>query len=215
MSDPDAPQLTRIQQKNREIILDGALQVFALHGFRGATIDQIAEAAGLSKPNVLYYFASKDEIHRTLLTALLDLWLAPLRALNPAGAALDEVLGYVHAKLDLSRDFPRESRLFANEILRGAPHLEEILGGQLRDLVDEATATLRGWIAAGQLAPVDPHHLIFSIWALTQHYADFEAQLRAVLGPGHDPYAEARPFLDNLYRRMLAVPPLGEAPALG
>ena len=205
MSDDEAPRLTRIQQKNREIILDGALDAFSTHGFRGATIDQIAEAAGLSKPNVLYYFASKDDIYSTLLTALLDLWLAPMRGLDPAGEPLDEILAYVRAKLDLSRDYPRESRLFANEVLQGAPHLSQILGGQLREMVDETVATIRSWIEAGRLAPVDPHHLIFSIWALTQHYADFEVQVRAVLGEGHDPYAEAEAFLDNLYRRMLTV----------
>ncbi|MDO5613720.1 MAG: TetR family transcriptional regulator C-terminal domain-containing protein [Paracoccus sp. (in: a-proteobacteria)] len=205
MTDQDRPRLTRIQQKNRDLILRGALEAFSAHGFRGATIDQIAESAGLSKPNVLYYFSSKDEIYRSLLTTLLDTWLAPLRSLNPLGDPLTEVLAYVRAKLDLSRDYPRESRLFANEILQGAPHLTELLGGELRELVDDAVATLSGWIEQGRLAPVDPHHLIFSIWALTQHYADFEVQVRAVLGPGHDPYAEAGPFLDNLYRQMLTV----------
>lgn len=201
---PARAPLTRIQQKNRDIILDGALNVFSAQGFRGTTIDQIAEAAGLSKPNVLYYFASKNDIYRTLLTALLDLWLAPLRDLNPEGEPLDEVLGYVRAKLDLSRDYPRESRLFANEMLQGAPVLSEILGGRLREITDAAVRTLGTWMAQGRLRRVDPHHLVFSIWAMTQHYADFEVQVRAVLGEGHDPYAEAGPFLDELYRRMLA-----------
>lgn len=201
---PARAPLTRIQQKNRDIILDGALNVFSAQGFRGTTIDQIAEAAGLSKPNVLYYFASKNDIYRTLLIALLDLWLAPLRDLNPEGEPLDEVLGYVRAKLDLSRDYPRESRLFANEMLQGAPVLSEILGGRLREITDAAVRTLGTWMAQGRLRRVDPHHLVFSIWAMTQHYADFEVQVRAVLGEGHDPYAEAGPFLDQLYRRMLA-----------
>lgn len=205
MNEKSGTQLTRIQQKNREIILEGALSAFSANGFRGATIDQIAEASGLSKPNVLYYFGSKDEIHKTLLTALLDLWLAPMLQLNPAGDPLDEVLRYVQTKVEMSRDYPRESRLFAYEILEGAPHLEQILGGRLRELVDETVNTLRVWIDAGKLAPVDPHHLIFSIWALTQHYADFEVQVRAVLGPGHDPFEEAGHFLENLYRRMLNV----------
>ncbi|MCF3974502.1 TetR family transcriptional regulator C-terminal domain-containing protein [Paracoccus salsus] len=205
MTDQNGPQLTRIQQRNRERILEGALTAFSANGFRGATIDQIAEEAGLSKPNVLYYFGSKDEIHKTLLTALLDLWLAPMLSLDPDGEPLDEVLRYVSTKLDMSRDFPRESRLFAYEVLQGAPHLSEILGGRLRDLVDETVAVLTGWIDEGRLAKVDPHHLIFSIWALTQHYADFEVQVRAVLGPGHDPYAEAQVFLENLFRRMLAT----------
>ena len=205
MTDQSDKPLTRIQQKNRDIILQGALDAFSLYGLRGTTIDQIAEASGLSKPNVLYYFANKDDIYRSLLTATLDTWLAPMRELDPAGDPMAQILSYVHAKLDLSRDFPRESRLFANEILAGAPLLEEILGGKLREMVEQATTTLRGWIADGRLPPVDPHHLIFSIWALTQHYADFEVQVRAVLGPGHDPYAEAGEFLENLYRRMLTV----------
>ncbi|MCT4332018.1 TetR family transcriptional regulator C-terminal domain-containing protein [Paracoccus sp. YLB-12] len=205
MTDQNEPQLTRIQQINRERILEGALTAFSANGFRGATIDQIAEAAGLSKPNVLYYFGSKDEIHKTLLTALLDMWLAPMLNLNPDGDPLDEVLRYVRTKLHMSRDFPRESRLFAYEILQGAPHLSEILGGRLRLLVEDAVGILAGWIGSGRLASVDPHHLIFSIWALTQHYADFEVQVRAVLGPGHDPFAEAEIYLENMFRRMLEV----------
>ncbi|WP_347138505.1 TetR family transcriptional regulator C-terminal domain-containing protein [Paracoccus sp. SSK6] len=201
---PDAP-LTRIQQKNRDLILEGALTAFSINGFRGATVDQIAEAAGLSKPNVLYYFASKDDIHKTLLTTLLDMWLAPMIRIDADGEPLAEVMGYVRAKLEMSRRFPRESRLFAYEILQGAPHLTEILGGSLRGIVDTAAAILGGWMDQGRLARVDPHHLIFSIWALTQHYADFDVQVRAVLGPGHDPFVEAEPFIENLYRKMLAV----------
>lgn len=205
MADQPEPPLSRIQQKNRDLILEGALTAFSLHGFRGATVDQIAEAAGLSKPNVLYYFATKDDIHKALLTTLLDMWLAPMIRIDPDGEPLEEVLAYVHAKLDMSQRFSRESRLFAYEILQGAPHLTEILGGNLRELVDNAAAILQGWMDGGRLAPVDPHHLIFSIWALTQHYADFEVQVRAVLGPGHDPFVEAHRFIDDLYRKMLAV----------
>ncbi|MDB6177896.1 TetR family transcriptional regulator C-terminal domain-containing protein [Paracoccus sp. Z330] len=203
MTEDSKPPLTRIQQKNRDIILEAALTVFSTRGLRGATIDRIADAAGLSKPNVLYYFGSKDEIYRTLLTALLDTWLAPMLNIDSNGQPMDEVLGYVAAKLQLSRDYPRESRLFAYEVLQGAPHLEGILGGRLRDLVENTVAVLERWMAQGRLKPVEPHHLIFSIWALTQHYADFDVQVRAVLGPGHDPYAEAELYLENLFRQML------------
>ncbi|MFV0383099.1 TetR family transcriptional regulator C-terminal domain-containing protein [Paracoccus sp. (in: a-proteobacteria)] len=205
MTDETEPQLTRIQRRNREIILEGALTAFSASGFRGATIDQIADAAGLSKPNVLYYFASKDDIHRTLLTTLLDMWLGPMLSIDPEGDPLEEVIRYVHAKLDMSRDYPRESRLFAYEILQGAPHLNQILSGRLRYLVDDTVALLQRWMDEGRLARVDPHHLVFSIWAMTQHYADFEVQVRAVLGPGHDPFAEAAVFLENMYRRMLTA----------
>jgi TetR/AcrR family transcriptional regulator len=196
-------QRSRIQKRNREVILDAALDVFSAHGFRGATLDQIAEVAGLSKPNLLYYFPSKEAVHRALLTGLLDTWLDPLKAMNPAGDPVSEVLAYVRRKLDLARDYPRESRLFAGEIIQGAPRLAGVIEGDLRALVTEKAAVLTGWMDAGRIARVDPVHLIFSIWALTQHYADFDAQVRLVLGPGHDPYVEAGGFLDTLFRRLL------------
>lgn len=196
-------QRSRIQKKNREAILEAALDVFSSQGFRGATLDQIAEAAGLSKPNLLYYFPSKEAVHAVLLSGLLTTWLDPLRAMNPGGEPVEEVLAYVRRKLALSRDFPRESRLFANEILQGAPRMMAAIEGELKLLVDARAALLSRWMDEGRLARVDPVHLIFSVWALTQHYADFDVQVRAVLGPGHDPYAEAGGFLDTLFRRLL------------
>ncbi|MEQ9258732.1 MAG: TetR family transcriptional regulator C-terminal domain-containing protein [Roseovarius sp.] len=197
-----APKPSRIQKRNRKRILDAALEVFSQHGFRGATLDQIAGEAGLSKPNILYYFSGKEEIHVTLLNALMDTWLAPLREIDPDGTPLDEILRYVHRKLEMSRELPRESRLFANEILQGAPRIGPHLETTLKPLVDDAAAVIQGWVDAGRLAPVNPRHLIFSIWATTQHYADFDAQVQ-VLTPGEDAQEGAQAFLDTLYRRLL------------
>ena len=118
-----AKKPTRIQLRNRTRILDAALEIFSQHGYRGATLDQIAAASGLSKPNILYYFDGKEDIHVTLLNQLMDAWLAPLREIDPNGDPLEEILRYVHRKLEMSREFPRESRLFANEILQGAPRI--------------------------------------------------------------------------------------------
>jgi len=201
---PATPPLTRIQIKNRQVILEAGLEVFSQHGFRGATLDQIASQAGLSKPNLLYYFPSKEAIHVALLSSLLDTWLAPLQALDDHGDPVAEILDYVRRKLALSRDFPRESRLFANEVLQGAPRIGGALGGDLKTLVDAKAAVIRGWGAAGRIAPVDPYHLIFSIWALTQHYADFDVQVRAVLG-GEDPLPGAEAYLEQLFRRLLTA----------
>lgn len=197
------PPKTRIQRKNTQTILDAALEVFSRQGFRGATLDQIAAEAGLSKPNLLYYFPSKEAIHVSLLTELMTTWLDPLRDLDAGGEPVEELLAYMRRKLEMSRDFPRESRLFANEILQGAPRMIGALEGELKDLVDEKSAVIQAWMDAGRLAPVDPHHLLFSIWSLTQHYADFDVQVRAVLGPGHDPLVEAGSFLDRLFTKLL------------
>lgn len=195
---------TRIQEKNTATILEAALDVFSAHGFRGATLDQIADGAGLSKPNLLYYFPSKEAVHTALLGRLLDTWLDPLSALNPNGEPVAEILAYVRRKLELSRDFPRESRLFANEILQGAPRMKSVIEADLKVLVDEKCAILTKWMDEGRIARLSPYHLIFSIWSLTQHYADFDVQVRAVLGPGHDPFAEAGEFLETLFSRLLA-----------
>ncbi len=195
---------TRIQRTNRKRILDAALEVFSAHGFRGATLDQIAEAAGLSKPNLLYYFDSKDAIHRLLLTRLLDTWLDPLRMIDPMGDPQTEILAYMRRKLQMSQQYPRESRLFANEILQGAPRIEGFISTELRVLVDEKAQVIAGWAQAGRIAPVDPYHLIFSVWALTQHYADFAAQIGMIRGAEQDPFTGADAFLDHVYARMLA-----------
>ena len=193
---------TRIQKRNRAAILSAGLDVFSQYGFRGTTLDQIAEAAGLSKPNLLYYFPSKEAIHTALLERLLENWLDPLKALDAAGDPVQEIMAYAQRKLALSKDFPRESRLFANEILQGAPRIEYILHTDLKQLVDEKAAVIKGWAEMGKIAPVDPYHLIFSIWALTQHYADFDVQVQAVM-PGSDPYAGAATYLDHVISRIL------------
>lgn len=199
----DQPAISRIQLKNRQLILAAALTEFSSKGFNGATIDKIAETAQLSKPNVLYYFSSKEAIYLKLLQAHLDRWLEPLQELSAEGSPRDQIMTYMRRKLEMSRDFPMESRLFANEILQGAPHLEHILGGRLRDLVDEKARIIAVWVAQGRLPALDPYHLVISIWALTQHYADFDVQVRAVLGADRDPISEAGQFLDQLYRRLL------------
>ncbi|MCA1336952.1 TetR family transcriptional regulator C-terminal domain-containing protein [Pseudooceanicola marinus] len=197
---------TRIQRKNIALISEAALSVFSTWGFRGSTVDQIAKEANLSKPNLLYYFPSKEAIHQHLMSSLMETWLDPLRELDEKGEPLEEILTYMRRKLQMSRDHPRESRLFANEIVQGAPRIHDMLETELKELVDEKARVIQGWMADGRLAPADPWHLIFSIWSLTQHYADFDVQVKAVLGPEKpDPFPDAETYLSTLFTRMLTV----------
>ncbi|CDP52169.1 MAG: TetR family transcriptional regulator C-terminal domain-containing protein [Devosia nanyangense] len=199
--------VTRIQREKQDAILEAALDVFSLHGFRGATIDQIAEQAGMSKPNLLYYFPRKEEIHKRLMKTMLDTWLQPLREFSAEGDPIPEIRSYIRRKLEMARDFPRESRLFANEMLQGAPRLIDILEGELKDLVDEKAAILLAWMDEGKIVRTDPYHLIFSIWATTQHYADFDVQVRAVLGKdrgGEGRFEDAARFLESLFMSGIA-----------
>ncbi len=198
-SDGTAPRKTRIQTQNEELILAAALEVFSAYGFRGSTVDQIATKCGLSKPNLLYYFRRKEDIYVALLEHTLTDWLEPLRAMDAEGDPIVELSNYITAKIRMSRDNPKASRLFANEILHGAPAIGTFLKGPLKELVDEKAAVISGWMDSGRLTKLDPHHLIFSIWSTTQHYADFDVQVNAVLGNPPDLMSKAEEAILTLF----------------
>jgi len=171
---------TRIQQQNRDRILAGALMIFSRYGYRGSTVDQIAGEAGMSKANLLYYFRRKQDIYLAVLSETLQQWLQPLETLNPDGEPIEELWQYARTKLELSRQSPEASRLFANEILQGAPMINPFLTTELKTLVNRQCQVIQQWIDRGQLADIDPLHLLFMIWASTQHYADFAPQIDAI-----------------------------------
>lgn len=195
---------TRIQREKTSVILDAALEVFSSRGFRGATLDQIAEQAQLSKPNLLYYFASKEALHAELLSGLMEKWLEPLAHIEHNGDPISEICAYIERKLELAREYPRESRLFANEIIQEAPRSKNALNGRLKELFDEKIKLIQSWIDRGEIAEVDPHHLIFSIWATTQHYADFDTQIRSMMDTGYDDrFDTAKTYLIDLFTKGL------------
>jgi len=193
---------SRIQKKNQAAILAAGLEVFSQYGFRGSTLDQIAQTAGLSKPNILYYFSSKEAIYVALLSGLLENWMKPIYAIDPAGEPVEEILSYAKLKLEMSRTYPAESRLFANEIIQGAPRIMGSLSGELRDAMQNLVGVVDGWVKQGRIRPVNPHHLFFTVWSMTQHYADFDKQVRAVMGD-EDPFVGAEAHLEDMIRRLL------------
>lgn len=198
----DSPENeTRIQSINRRIILDAALEVFSAFGFRGATLDQIAEKAGMSKPNLLYYFPRKQHIYVNVLEDTLVEWLQPFEQINPEGDPLEELKKYIVRKLEMSESRPEASRLFANEIMHGAPAIGTFLKTHLRQLVDGKAGVINHWIAEKRIAPVDPYHLIFTIWATTQHYADFNVQVRAIMGEK----ADSPSFRDETAKAIVGI----------
>ncbi len=162
--------------------MKAATILFADHGFDGTTTAEIAAAAGLPKANVHYYFGTKERIYRAVLEDILKLWLQEadhwLTAARPPAEAL---AGYIRAKLALSRDRPEASRIYAGELLRGAPHIKPYLRFVLRDRVQALSEVIAAWVATGRLKPVDPVHLLCCIWAMTQTYADFAPQVAALL----------------------------------
>jgi TetR/AcrR family transcriptional regulator len=181
---PAAPLGRRAKagEARKAAILKAALGVFARQGLDGASVEAIAQAAGISKANLLYYHPSKDALYLAVLEQGLALWLAPLSRFTEADDPAQAIAALIGAKLAMSRDHPEVSRLFALEMLRGAPLLKPVLAGPLKAVFDTKVAVVEAWVAAGRLGPVDPPHLIFAIWALTQHYADFAVQVRALSG---------------------------------
>jgi TetR/AcrR family transcriptional regulator len=156
--------------------------VFARAGFNGATMAEIAELAGLPKANLHYYFGSKEDLYRAVLARTLHDWLVPLDSIVPEAEPRAALESYIRAKMAMSVQRPDASRVFANEVLHGAPVLGELMRTDLRTMVRRKTAVIDAWITAGRMAAVDATHLFFTIWAATQTYADFDTQVRAVLG---------------------------------
>ena len=163
-------------------ILSGAERVFAEAGLAGATMAEIAAAADLPKANVHYHLATKEGVYQAVLENILAFWLDASDHIRPGAEPGEALTRYIRAKMSISRARPYASKVFANEILHGAPFMRSYLGDQLRKKVEEKAAILEGWMAQGLMAPANPRHLFFLIWAMTQTYADFDAQIAAVLG---------------------------------
>ncbi|MDF3917343.1 TetR family transcriptional regulator C-terminal domain-containing protein [Salinicola salarius] len=176
MGNHNLPEAT-VRERNEQRIFDAAESVFARHGYRGASIQAIAAAAGLPKSNVLYYVGSKRRLYITLLERTMWRWNEMLSDISADDDPAEVLEAFIRSKMRLSQTHPQSSRLFASEILQGAPFLKESLFGDMREWVESRTQVFREWAERGLMDPVDPVWLIFLIWSATQHYADFETQI--------------------------------------
>jgi TetR/AcrR family transcriptional regulator len=170
------------RDKVEAAILAEAVRLFADCGFEGTSIATVAERAGLSKQNLMYYFPTKELLYRRVLDGVLDDWLARMASLADARKDPADVLrAYVRAKLKFSREQPLASRVYALEVIGGA----KVYGDQIRHrvvpMLRADIAVFERWIAEGKIAPVNATHLLFAVWAMTQAYADFSAQMTLVL----------------------------------
>ena len=171
-----------IRSQNRQTILAAAEVEFALHGFRGTTIQGVADRSGLPKTNVLYYFKSKHGLYLALLEEILTMWNS---AFDKATAEDDPALtlaNYIADKMAFSRTKPQASKVFALEIINGAPNLSEFFKDQHTQWMEGRVKVIRQWIAEAKLPATDPYYLLFNIWACCQHYADFSAQITELKG---------------------------------
>jgi len=170
------------RQQNETRILKAAEEVFATAGFSGARTAAIAKRAGVPKANLHYYFGTKEVLYRRVLENILEVWLHLGDSIRPDADPAQALAAYVAAKIGFSRRRPHASKVFANELLHGAPQIRGYLRQELKRWVDAKSKVIDAWVAQGLLAPVPAKHLFFLIWAMTQTYADFDLQIAAVLG---------------------------------
>ncbi len=171
---------TDIRRENERLILDAAEKVFAEAGFGGATMQLIADMAGLPKANLHYYFATKEDLYRRVVRQIFEIWLDAAASFDNAPGPVEGIGAYIDAKMDISRRHPHGSKVWASEVMHGAPVIQDYLETTLTDWTEGRIAVIQRWIDEGKMAPVDPRHLLYMLWATTQHYADFGHQIETL-----------------------------------
>ncbi|MDF2140108.1 TetR/AcrR family transcriptional regulator [Paenirhodobacter sp. CAU 1674] len=188
MTENSAINRTKIKRRsaNRRAteatILAAAESVFAEAGFGGATMQLIADMAGLPKANLHYYFATKEALYRAVVQRIFQIWLEAADAMDGAPGPAEGIGAYIDAKMEISRRHPNGSKVWASEVMHGAPVIQDYLETTLRDWTAGRAAVITRWIAEGKMAPVNPEHLLYMLWATTQHYADFGHQIEVLNG---------------------------------
>ncbi|NBE08784.1 TetR/AcrR family transcriptional regulator [Paragemmobacter ruber] len=171
---------TDIRQQNERLILEAAERVFAEAGFGGATMQLIADMAGLPKANLHYYFPTKEALYRRVVQNIFEIWLDAASSFDGAAGPVEGIGAYVRAKMDISRRHPHGSKVWAAEVMHGAPVIQDYLETTLRAWTEGRMAVIQRWIDEGKMAPIDPRHLLYMLWATTQHYADFGHQIETL-----------------------------------
>ena len=195
--------MTSIRERNKELILRAASEEFADKGFAASKTSDIAAKAGVPKPNVYYYFKSKENLYREVLESIIEPLLEASAPFNQPGKPADVLRGYIRSKIRISRELPSASKVFASEIMHGAPHLSADQTAQLNAQAKHNISCIQGWIDQGLMAKVDPHHLLFSIWAATQTYADFDWQISTVTGKASLDEADYEAAAQTIIRLVL------------
>lgn len=169
-----------IRAENERLILEAGERIFAQHGFRGATMQMIADQAGLPKANLHYYFDSKEKLYRCVVEKIFEIWLQAASSFENSNEPKEALKLYIYEKMQISRRHPYGSKVWANEVMQGAPIIQDFLETQLRSWTDGRIESIQAWIAAGKIRSVEPRWVMYMIWATTQHYADFGHQIETL-----------------------------------
>ena len=135
-------------------MLDAAVRVFSARGFHAASMDEIAEAAGISKPMVYAYLGSKEElflacVHREgtrMLEAIVAVVSPELPADEQLWRGLKAFYGFVGANRDGWAVLYRQARArpsFVGEIARLRAQIVDVVAAMVDRAVAAAGRTAR------------------------------------------------------------------------
>jgi len=208
------PRRMEIRQANEALILQAAEKVFAEAGFGGATMQLIADMAGLPKANLHYYFATKEDLYRRVVQNIFEIWLHAAEAMDAAPGPVEGIGAYIEAKMEISRLHPNGSKVWAYEVMHGAPVIQDYLETTLRDWTAGRVNLIQRWIDEGKMARINPEHLLYMLWATTQHYADFGHQIATLNGgPLSDAeWQAAKTSVKTMILRGIGALPQASAP---
>lgn len=193
----------RIRQKNMKAILAAAAEEFAVHGFKGTSMNAIAQRVNLPKANLHYYFGSKEGLYTALLEQILNQWGQALDTLDDSEDPARTLAEYIRAKLEFSRTEPLASRIFAIEVISGGLFLTQHYGKSYKEWFNARCAVIQRWVDSSKISAIDPAHLLFLIWSSTQHYADFAWQAGLLLGHNKLTKADFKQAGDTLVQIIL------------
>ncbi len=196
-----------IRRRNEELILQAAANEFVKHGYKGTSVQAIADRVNLPKANLLYYFKSKSGIYKALLKDILMLWndgFSEQAAMLPPEVVLRN---YIVGKMQYSRTHPKESKIFAQEIIQGAPIIADSIQYPMVNWAADKATIIQTWIDQGLIRPIEPLHLLFMIWGATQFYADFDTEIELIKGEAlsTQEFEKAQEFVVDMVLRGLRV----------
>jgi TetR/AcrR family transcriptional regulator len=147
----------------------------------GARTDAIAEAAGVNKAMLYYYFKSKDGLYRAVLEANVEEFHRRAeKVLSSPGSAGALVLRYVGNHFDFLSARPYYARLFQRLMMAGDRTVDRIVKAHFVPLAKRVIELLERGMRSGELRPLDARHTAMSLIALTVFYFNAAPMLRRI-----------------------------------
>jgi AcrR family transcriptional regulator len=159
--------MTEDKQNTEKKILEAAKEIFVEYGFNGASMQKIADRAGINKALLHYYFRSKEKLFEATFREVFFSMVPPLINTVKEEKPLEEKIRvFVEKYIDTLRDNPLVPLFILHELNRNPENLPELVK---ESGIDPTVfiSQINSEIDAGNINPVFPHHLFINILALS------------------------------------------------